>query len=93
MRWYEEVTVALVMLLWLGGPLFCFYTSVILLLWGTWTQVGYFCAAYLILGFHPLPNLEVKMTPPAIPAMPPLFASSTALLRPLKCLIYAGNSA
>ena len=59
MRWYEEVTVALVMLLWLGGPLFCFYTSVILLIWGTWTQVGYFCAAYLILGFHPLPNLEV----------------------------------
>ena len=61
MRWYEEVTVALVMLLWLGGPLFCFYTSVILLIWGTWTQVGYFCAAYLILGFHPLPDLEVKI--------------------------------
>lgn len=34
--WYEELAVMLVMFLWLGGPLFCFYTFTLLLIFGTW---------------------------------------------------------
>ena len=57
-KWYEEMAVMLVMLLWLGGPLASFYTFTLLGIAGTWTQFCCFCVGFLVLGLHPLPNLE-----------------------------------
>jgi len=48
----------LVLGLWLGGPLFFFFTPILLILFGTTTQLCYFVALALVLALHPLPDLE-----------------------------------
>lgn len=58
MPWYQEFACVLVLGLWLGGPLFFFFTPILLCMFGTWTQISYFLAVTLVLALHPLPNLE-----------------------------------
>jgi len=48
----------IVMGLWLGGPLFFFFTPLLLCLFGTATQLCYFVVITLVLALHPLPNME-----------------------------------
>ena len=48
----------IVMGLWLGGPLFFFFTPLLLCLFGTATQLCYFVVIALVLALHPLPNME-----------------------------------
>jgi len=51
----------LVMLLWLGGPLFCFFLPCLLFLFGSTTQLCYFFAIFAVLASHPVPNMEHKL--------------------------------
>ena len=54
----EQFACMIVMGLWLGGPLFCFFTPLLLCLFGTATQLCYFLVVALVLALHPLPNME-----------------------------------
>lgn len=46
------------MLFWLGGPLFFFFTPLLLFQFGTVTQLCYFFAITAFLALHPIPNME-----------------------------------
>jgi hypothetical protein len=54
----EQMACMIVMGLWLGGPLFFFFTPLLLCLFGTGTQLCYFLVVALVLALHPLPNME-----------------------------------
>lgn len=83
-----QAAVMLVMLLWLGGPLFCFFLPCLLFLFGSTTQLCYFFAIFAVLASHPVPNMEHKLNKSAFSMWMCKLPSCSFPLAPLA----AGNS-